>query len=311
MKGKRTEWLRFLTVNQEEILFPLATVTGEKSGPTVTITAGIHGCEYPGIAAAIRLFKNLDPEKLSGEVKIVTVSSLQAFEDRRMFVCPVDNKNPNRFFPGKRGGSYTEAMDYFLFNEVILKSDFYLDLHGGDMVEDLVPFSIYHKSGNEKVDKISLEMAKYYGLPNIITTTLNGEWPDSGTTYANASESGIPGAIVEAGGIGQLDEASVQMHMKGMLNVLKLLGCIEGEASLPESFNYYNSFVWVYTSNKGIFYINHNVGDQIEKGQILGCVEGYFGEELEKIESPVSGRIMFLTTSPAVKEKGLLMGIGR
>jgi predicted deacylase len=308
MSCKKTEWLKFSS-DQEEIAFPLATIEGTKPGPTVTITAGIHGCEYPGIASAIRLFKELTPETVAGKIQIVTISSLKAFESRSMFVCPVDGKNLNRVFPGDENGSYTQVLAYHLFNDVILKGDYHLDLHGGDMVEALVPFSIYHKSGNHKIDQKSLEIAKYYGLKNVVSTT----WPDSransGTTNDNASEHGIPGALVEAGSIGQLDEESVNLHMKGLYNVLRYLGCLEGEPVIPTNQTIYDELVWVYTPKKGIFYTKVNVGDEISKSQCVGTIEDYFGNQIEEIQSPTDGKVLCLTTSPAVKENGLLMEV--
>lgn len=309
LSSKKAKWLKFYSNDQEEITFPLATIEGAKPGPVVTITAGIHGVEYPGIASAIRLFKELTPETVAGNIQIVTVSNFKAFESRSMFVCPVDGKNPNRFFPGDKNGSYTQVLAYHLFNDVILKGDYYLDLHGGDMVEALEPFSIYHKSGNDEIDQKSLEITKYYGLKNIISTTWTGSWPDSGATYANASEHGIPGAIVEAGGIGQLDEESVSLHMKGLYNVLCYLGCLEGEPVTPEDLTFYDEFVWVYTPKKGIFYTKVSVGDEVIKSQCVGIIENCFGNQIEEILSPIDGKVMFLTTSPAVKDNGLLMGL--
>ena len=132
MGSKKTEWLQFQTEKGDEVIFPLATIKGAKGGVTIIITAGIHGAEYPGIAAAIRFFKELNPEKLTGTIKIVTISNLKAFEKRSIFVCPVDDKNLNRTFPGDKMKSYTETLAYYLFNEVILKGDYYIDLHGGD-----------------------------------------------------------------------------------------------------------------------------------------------------------------------------------
>jgi len=310
MSCKKTEWLKFYSKDQEEIAFPLATIEGAKPGPTVTITAGVHGCEYPGIASAIRLFKELTPERVAGKIQIVTISSLKAFESRSMFVCPVDGKNPNRVFPGDKNGSYTEALTYYLFNEVILKGDYHLDLHGGDLVEALDPFSIYHRSGNDEIDKKSLEIVKYYGLKNIVSTTLTGSWPDPGSTYANSSEHKIPGAILEAGGIGQLDEVSVNLHMKGLYNVLRYLGCLEGEPVSNRGLTFYDEFVWVYTPKKGICYTKVSVGDEVSRSQCVAIIEDYFGNQIEEILSPIDGKVMFLTTSPAVKDKGLLMGLG-
>ena len=309
MGSKKTEWLKFQTEKGEEIIFPLATVKGVKDGLTIIITAGIHGTEYPGIAAAIRFFKELNPEKLTGTVKIVTISNIKAFEERSMFVCPVDNKNLNRVFPGDKMKSYTDALAYYLFNEVILKGDYYIDLHGGDMVQLLIPWSIYHKSGKEEIDKKSLTLAQCYGLPNIISTTLGGSFSDKGLTYASASEKNIPSIIVEAGEIGQLDEVSVSMLLNGLYNVCKYLGCIDGEPKKPEKINYYKNFVHIHTPKKGIFYTKVKIGEQVKKGQIIGIIEDYFGNEVEKIASPITGRVMVLTTSPAVKDNGVLMGV--
>jgi predicted deacylase len=309
MPCKKTEWLKFSS-DQEEIAFPVATIEGTKPGPTVTITAGIHGCEYPGIVSAIRLFKELTPETVAGKIQIVTISSLKAFESRSMFVCPVDGKNPNRVFPGDKNGSYTQVLAYHLFNDLLLKGDYHLDLHGGDMVEALVPFSLYHKSGNDKIDQKSLEIAKYYGLKYIIS----GTWPDSransGTAYDNASEHGIPGALVEAGSIGQLDEESVNLHMKGLYSVLRYLGCLEGESVIPGDLTFYDEFVEVYTPKKGIFHTKVSVGDEVSKSQCVGIIEDYFGNQIEEILSPINGKVMCLTTSPAVKDNGLLMELG-
>ena len=309
MNNKKTEWLKFQTEKGEEITFPLATVKGVKDGPTLIITAGIHGAEYAGIAAAIRFFKELNPEKLTGTVKIVTISNIKAFEKRSMFVCPVDDKDLNQMFPGDKMKGYTNALAYYLFNEVILKGDYYIDLHGGDMIESLIPYSIYHKSGKEEIDKKSLTLAQYYGLPNIKFTTLKGSSPDKGMTYASASEKNIPSIIVEAGEIGQLDEVFVSMHLNGLYNVCKYLGCIDGEPKKPENINYYKNFVWIQTSQKGIFYTKVKIGEQVKKDQIIGIIEDYFGNEVEKIVSPITGRVMLLITSPAVKDNGLLMRV--
>jgi predicted deacylase len=307
--GKNSEMLKFGTKKGEEILIPLCTITGGKPGPTAVVTAGIHGCEYPGIAAAIRLFKMLRPEDVYGTVKIVTVSSVSAFEARSMFVTPADRKNPNRFFPGNPDGTYSDVLDYYIM-EIIKTGDYYIDLHGGDMVEDLEPFAIYHKGEGEDLDNRSYEIAKYYGLPNIVSTVTDGKWPDNGTTYANAAKIGVPGAIVEAGAVGRLDEESTQKHIDGLTNVLRRFGSLEGYSAEPEEQRIFSDMVWVFSNHKGIFYISVKPGDEVEVYDQLGRIEDYFGELLEESRSPVKGRVLFTTSSPAVSSNGLLMGIG-
>ena len=186
MGEKKTEIIHFDTPCGKELFFPVATVTGNNPGPAAVITAGVHGCEYPGIVSAIRLFKELSPEDVNGSVKIITITSTAAFEERSMFVTPYDKVNPNRAFPGRIDGTYSEVLTYRTM-ELIAGADYHMDLHCGDMVEDLDPFSIYHKSGVLEIDDLSYDIVHYYGLPNVVVTEKGGLWPDDGTTYANVS----------------------------------------------------------------------------------------------------------------------------
>src|SRR6476646_7406542 len=76
------------------------TITGANPGPILFVNGGLHGGEYPAIEAVIRLGKKLEPQKISGTVILMPVLNLPAFRNRRPFVCPIDNVNPNRVFPG-------------------------------------------------------------------------------------------------------------------------------------------------------------------------------------------------------------------
>ncbi|PZR75016.1 MAG: hypothetical protein DLM73_06470, partial [Chthoniobacterales bacterium] len=85
---------------------PVITVTGAEPGPVLLINAGVHGGEYPPIEAVIRLGRELDPAKIKGTIILMPVLNLPAFWKRSMFVCPIDDVNPNRVFPGDPNGTY-------------------------------------------------------------------------------------------------------------------------------------------------------------------------------------------------------------
>ena len=61
---------------------PVVVVNGKGDGRVFAVTAGVHGAEYPGIEAATRLSRTLDPAEIQGAVIIVPVVSVPAFQWR-------------------------------------------------------------------------------------------------------------------------------------------------------------------------------------------------------------------------------------
>ena len=288
---------------------PVVSIAGAKPGPVVFINAGVHGGEYPAIETAIRLGKTLDPETLSGTVVVMPVLNLPAFWKRSMFVCPIDDVNPNRVFPGDPEGSYSEQMVYALTTEFMARADCYIDLHGGDIVEGLVPFSIC-RTGTEKVDQTSLELARVFGLPYLLTVDRPIQPSKGSMSFVAGAERGVPGFIAEAGGVGQLQWEAVELLSNGIRRVLKHLGMTEGEVPEAAPSTVLTNFEWLYSENAGMFYPSVAINEEIVEGQRIGHVGSLFGEQIEEIYAPLSGRILFITTSPAVLAHGLLMGIG-
>src|SRR5690242_17862370 len=166
---------------------PVISVCGAKSGPMLFVNAGVHGGEYPAIEAVIRLSKTLDPKKISGTVVLMPVLSLPSFRARTPFVCPIDKVNPNRVFPGDPAGSYSEQMTHALIHEFVDHADAYIDLHGGDIPEALVPFIIC-RAGDDEVAKKSKEIAMAFGVPYVLTTSKPVQPSKGLSSYAAAAE---------------------------------------------------------------------------------------------------------------------------
>jgi predicted deacylase len=311
---------------------PVITITGAKPGPVLFVNAGVHGGEYPAIEAVIRLGKTLDPQKIAGTIVLMPVLNLLAFRNRTMFVCPVDNVNPNRVFPGDPSGSYSEQMTHALINEFVVHADAYVDLHGGDIPEALVPFSICRGGGEaaraveavDAVDAKSKALAIAFGLPYVLTVTKPVQPAKGLSSYAAAAERGIPAVLAEAGGVGQLQEDAVEVLMNGVRRVMAHLGMSDSEgggraksgssaaetAATTVTSAIFTKFEWVYTKDAGMFYPRVAAGDLVQKGQEIGTIGSLFGDVLETIIAPVTGRVLFLTINPSVSQNDLLMGIG-
>ena len=155
--------------------WPFFSITGRRDGPLFLITAGIHAAEYTGIDAAIRLGNLLDPAQVRGHVVIIPLLNRPGFYERSIYVNPEDNDNMNRVFPGRLDGTWSERFAHWLLNEVIARCEYAVDLHAGDMIEDLVPFVTYRETGDERVDGRAKQMAEAYGAEWLVRAMPSGE----------------------------------------------------------------------------------------------------------------------------------------
>src|SRR6516225_10866489 len=218
---------------------PVISVAGAKSGPVLFVNAGVHGGEYPAVEAVIRLGKTLDPKKISGTVILMPVLNLPAFRARTQFVCPIDNVNPNRVFPGDPAGSYSEQMTHALINEFVVHADAYIDLHGGDIPEALVPFVICRSEAGLADSKArdvaarSKGIAMAFGLPYVLTVSKPVQPSKGLSSYAAAAERGVPAILAEAGGVGQMQEDQVELLVNGVVNVMRHVGMVEEKQGEP------------------------------------------------------------------------------
>ncbi len=301
--------LRFSHPDLTEWSWPYVAVRGAADGPRLALLSGVHPAEYPAIEANIRVCRDLDPARLRGSVVALPIVDVPAFLPRTPFVCPIDQKNPNRFFPGDPKGTFTEVMNDAIFRAVIEPADALVDLHGGDMVEDLVPFSIYSVSGDEALDRRSADIGRAFGLPYLVASTPK---PGGlgGTTVQAAAGVKVPGIVAEAGGRGLLTEPETQLLVDGVANVLRHLGMLDGAASGGTAPVEVSRFTWLTAPAEGMWYPAVSVGDEVREGQTVGRIGSLFGEPLGEITAPHGGYVLFLTSSPAMRQDGLVLAIG-
>ncbi|TME35928.1 MAG: hypothetical protein E6I75_10620 [Chloroflexi bacterium] len=135
-----------------EYQWPYFAVVGPEPGLTFLLTAGIHAAEYTGTLAALRLGQHVQPEHVRGTIIIIPLLNRPGFFERSIYTNPEDGQNLNRAFPGKVDGTWSERFAHHLLNDVVVHVDRAMDLHAGDMVEDLEPFLGYFATGDRKID---------------------------------------------------------------------------------------------------------------------------------------------------------------
>lgn len=278
---------------------PICVVNGSSEGPTFTVTGGLFPTEYCGVEAAARLFQLTDPKGLSGRLIIVPVVNMPCLQFRTMWfnltqsISPMDGLGINSVFPGDPEGTVTRVVAHKLFNDIILKSSYHVDLRGGDLNESHLIHTIYATIGKD-IDKTCEEMAKVVGFEYILPGTPDIGHTGKGTLIYETVTRGIPSIITESG-LGYMTqplEKEIMLHVEGVRNLLKHFDMIEGKPSRPKNQRILD-MTWhrVRAPVSGIFQAMADQGDIVKKDQLLGRITDLDGTELSKLLAPVDGVI--------------------
>jgi predicted deacylase len=309
---KETEYLETQGPNGDEIRIPVGRVAGVTDGPSLVIVGGVHGAEYAGIEAVRRIFSWIDPNSLAGRVATIPCLNVPAFYGFAAHVNPVDGENPARAFPGASDGSYTERMVHLAWDGLIGAADYIVDVHGGDIEEELVDYSQINLSGDERHDARAVSLGLALDMPFFVRRAAPIEPVRSkGTICQIASSEGIPSALAEAGSHAELDESSVNVHLKGLRNVLYHLRMLRGVPTIenPKPLLLHR-FAGIAAPCEGFWYPVVKKGDVITKGQAVGEIRDFFGNPLATIISEENAAILGVMTVPARAKGDMLMGLG-
>jgi len=281
---------------------PITIFKGKEAGQTISIVSGVHGFEYSSIIASYELIDHLDPGKLKGNVIIIPLANPNSFYGRTTFCNPQDNLNLNRVFPGHKHGSITEKIAHFITEKVISVSDVFIDMHGGDANEDLLPFIGYYNNTSqpELTQKIK-NLAELSGFNYIVS------WPYNLTrtqpakyAFKQAVQDGKIALIVEAGKLGIVEDEPVELIRNAVLNMMDDMDIYKHEkTNIPDYINL-NKQSYVRSDKRGIFYSKYSAGDNVEKGEMIGTIRNEFGEIIVELESPATGIILYKTSTPPI-----------
>jgi predicted deacylase len=292
-----------LEVPGTDVAIPFTEVRGAVDGPTLLLTGGVHGGEYPGIAAAIEVAARLEPNELRGRVIVLHLTNPPAFWGKSQYWNPLDGKNLNRCFPGDAGGSASERMAARVV-EVLRDADYWIDMHGGDIHEELVPFTIFSDRGGPEVTRTAQAMATAYGIPRLVRSG-----SVQGGSYAAAAELGVPAILPEAGQVGQLDPTMQAIHVQGVFDVLRLLGFLAGEPLPHASPKVYGRMVWSRAPRQGFWRAQVHPGDVVRAGDVGGVLRDAYGDMLEEIPVTQEGEVLFAANSFAIGEDDPLFAV--
>ena len=297
----------YLELEDGKFQLPTTILHGRKPGKTVLITAGVHAGEYVGIQSAIELARKLKIEKVEGTIVIVKVTDRLAFEQRNGSKGISDGKNLNRVFPGNPDGTETEQLAWAISRNLHTIADYYIDLHSGDDYEQLTPYVYYAGKASEEVVAASRQMAEQVDVPYMVKSNVA-----SGGSYNYAASQGVPGILIERGGMGGWTTEEVRSTRRDVRNILCHLGVYTGQ---KDNRTYYPLDVedvrYQDASHNGCWYPFKNAGDMIRENEILGEVRDYEGNVIEYSRAEFDGVILYQTKTLQVVADGPMIAYGR
>jgi len=218
---------------------------------------------------------------------------------------PLDGVNLNRIFPGNADGSASEQIAAWLTENVVAHADYFIDLHGGDLIEALVPFTIFPEAGNASVDEASLELAKVFGIKYLVRKV-----GDSGSTFSAVAGGGTPAILVESGGQGIWPRKDVQLLIDGIKRVMRQYDMLGGGKPEKVETIILQHFIWLRSDHDGFWYPGIEVGDDVKKDQVIGKITDVWGNTLQTVQATETGRVLFLVSSLAINNGDPLLAIG-
>ncbi|MFD3003479.1 succinylglutamate desuccinylase/aspartoacylase family protein [Pontibacter toksunensis] len=310
--GTSRAFLLPVSSGQDSTVIPVTVFHGSKSGPVLGITAGMHGLEYAPIIAAQQLPRHLDPAKMKGTVLLVHMANVPAFLHRTLMINPVDGKNLNRVFPGKPNGTMTECIAHILSNEVIARSDYFVDVHAGDANNDLRPYSGYYNYYDmPEVSEKARKMAVALGFDFIVQFG-NEQTLKEEAVYCSreATKRNIPAVDIECGRMGIVEEKPVLQIHDALLSLMRHLHILEGKPASVKNPVMIARRTSVESGHEGFFYSDISSGDYVKKGMMLGYITDLFGNHVADVTCPTDGVILYKTFNPPIKKGDGLFSIG-
>jgi len=270
------------------VYMPITVWRARKPGPTLFVTAAIHGDELNGTGIIRDIILRPPFELRRGSLILIPVVNILGFE-RHIRYLP-DRRDLNRCFPGGRSGSLARRIARTLFDEVVCKCDYGVDLHTAAIRRTNFP-NVRADMSNEGTARL----ARAFGAELII----NAGGP-KGSLRRTATKHGCPTIILEAGEVWKIEPSVVEHGLRGVQNVLVELEMIEGTLQRPPYQAIAARTTWVRADWGGILEFHVAPGDLVKKNTALATNSNLFGDEQNVIRSPAAGVVLSLTTIPSV-----------
>ena len=286
--------------NHTRMSLPVHVVHGEQPGPVMFISAAIHGDEILGVEIIRRILAHPALGKLSGTLLAIPIVNSFGFLNHTRYMP--DRRDLNRSFPGSDRGSLASLLADLFFREVVLRSNYGIDLHTAALHRTNLP-QIRLAPGEPDL----LKMAQAFAPPVILVSRLREK-----SLRLSAGEAGVKVLLYEGGEALRFDEAAIDMGVKGCLRVMAHTGMIDPLPKQPAGETVYSdASTWVRSPEGGIFHTMRRTGDRVGKHEVIAVVADPLGTNSVPVVADDDGIIVGRSHLPIVNKGDALFHIAK
>lgn len=275
-------------------------IRGKKDGPTVFVSAAIHGDELNGIEIIRRLRKLKILNRLKGTLVLVPIVNIYGVMTLSRYLP--DRRDLNRSFPGSAKGSLASRIAKIFFDEIVSKCDLGIDLHTASIHKSNLP-QIRTNIDNE----YTFKLAKSFRAPVILHSELR-----DGSLRGYAMESGVPILLYEAGEALRFNENAIRIGVNGIVNVLKELDMLPNKSKrLYKLPIITRTSQWIRAMESGILRTIKALGDTVKKDETIAYIDEPLGDDSFEIKATFDGVIVGKSQIPLIQEGDAIFHIAK
>ena len=272
------------------VMIPICVIRNGK-GPAALLSGGNHGDEYEGPLALYDLARTLDPRHVSGTVIIVPAMNYPAFRAGTR-TSPIDKGNMNRTFPGRPDGTVTEKIADYFQRELLPRADIVFDFHSGGRTLDFVPFCAAHTLPDKALEQKAFDAVAAFAAPFSMRMI---EIDAVGMYDTAAEEMGKVFVSTELGGGGTSRAQTVGIARRGILNVLRHAGIVDGavEKTPTQWLDMPSGDCFSFAEDDGMIETMVDLGEPVQEGSVLARIHsvGRTGITPQEIRAKMSGML--------------------
>jgi len=284
----RLEWKSSQSFSGGEVVSPVTVLHGLREGPTLCLTAAVHGDEINGVEIVRRVANSLDPQEMSGSLIAVPIVNLFGFSRNSRYLP--DRRDLNRFFPGNPRGSIASRMAHGFFQNVVRHCDALVDFHTGSFDRSNLP-----QIRADLTQDFVREFSRGFGA----TTVLQSRG-SAGMLRVAAAEAGIPAVTFEVGAPLRLQPQEIAFGVQAIEVLLHRLGIVPDRPDWDEPQPVYFRSRWVRASAGGMLISDVALGDRVSRGQRLALIIDPLANTERAIVAPFAGMVLGMAQNQVV-----------